>query len=131
MRFLRVLLPAILVISLAANLFMWQRWRKTRRVMSINGQEITEKDVTDYLQQQKGMAVKGELTVRILVDQQAKKFNLVPTQAEIDEKFSERKELNDQYARTMSVEPWLEAEGKNQIRIQLEEARLLTKDVPV
>jgi hypothetical protein len=131
MRFLRVLIPALLVISLAANLFMWQRWRKTRRIMAINGQEVTEKDVTDYLQQEKGPIVKKELTERILIDQQAQKNHLVPTQAEIDEKFNEQKELNYQFARTLMVAPWYEAEAKTNIRIKLETLRLLTMDVQV
>jgi hypothetical protein len=131
MRFLRVLLPALLVISLAANLFMYQRWRKTRRVMSINGQEVTEKDVTDYLQRQSGPVVKKELTEHILIDQEAKKNNLVPTQAEIDARFNEQKELDPQFARTLMVAPWYETEARDRIRIALETQKLLTKDVQV
>lgn len=131
MRFLRILIPALLVISLAANLFMWLRWRRTRPVMTINGDVVTEKEVMDYLQQERGPAVKKDLTLRILIDQQAKKYHLTPTKAEIDADFKERRELDPRFSAQIANSPWYETEAKNQIRVDKEQLRLRAKDITV
>jgi hypothetical protein len=99
--------------------------------MTINGQTVTEKDVQDYLAQEKGPIVKKELVQRILIDQQAKKNHLVPSRKEIDDAFNEEKELKPQFAQEIAVAPWYETEAKNRIRVNLEQIRLRSKDVQV
>lgn len=128
---LRVLVPVVLVLSIILNAFMYLRWNRKRPVLTVNGQTIRQKDVDDYLELDKGPAVKAVLVRRLLLDQEAKKQNVVPAEAEINEEFALQKERNASYAQQISVNPWKETEAKNQIREQLEQIRLRAKDVKV
>ena len=131
MRFLRVFVPALLVISLAANLFMWLRWRKTRPIMTVNGQVVSEKDVVDHLEQEKGPVVKKDLVERILIDQQARKYRLVPSPDEVEAEFRDRRELSADFALQLATSPWFEGESKERIRMDLEQQQLRARDVQV
>jgi hypothetical protein len=131
MRFVRAFIIVVLLISLAANAFMYLRWRRTRTIMTVNGQAISEKDVFDYLQLKQGPAVKAEMTARALIDQEAQKQRVVPSQADIDREYDMRKELDPQFAQQVSSNPWYEGFLKDQIREELEQVRLRTKDIPV
>lgn len=124
MRFVKVLIPFLLVVSLFANMFMYLRWRKNRPIMTINGVAISQKEVDDYLYNASGPIVKEIIAKRVLIDQAAKKENVVPTRAEIDEVYNNQKEASWQFARKMSVNPWNETDAKNTIRQSLEMNRL-------
>lgn len=128
---IRNLLIVALIASLAANLFMYQRFRNRRVYMSINGHNITQQDIYDYLVQDKGEAVKAILIERILIDDAAKEKNLVPSENEVIDRFNQEKEQNWQFARQMAVNAWLEPEYRARIRQSMELQRLMVADIPV
>ncbi len=131
MRFVKVLIPFLLVVSVFANIFMYLKWRKNRPIMTINGAAISQKEVDDYLYNANGPIVKAIIAKRVLIDQAAKKQNVVPTQAEVDEVFNNQKEANWQFARKMAVNPWNETDAKNTIRESLEMNRLRALGIKV
>jgi len=128
---IRNILIVALIVSLATNLFMYQRFRNRRVFMSINGHNITQQDIYDYLVQDKGEIVKVILIQRILIDDAAKKKNLVPSEEEITDRMNEEKEQRWQFARQMSINSWLETEYRARYKQEIEFARLLTADIPV
>jgi hypothetical protein len=129
--FLKTALIVALFISVGANVFMYQRYRNRRVYMTINNHPITQQDIYDRLIQQSGEPVKVQLTQSHLLDDEAEKEKLVPTDAEIQEQFDQQREANWQFARKMTQNPWFEIEAKNEIRQNLELRRLLTAKVPV
>ena len=128
---LRTALIVALLISLGANVFMYQRYRNRRVYMTINNHSVTQQDIYDRLIQQSGEPVKAQLTERHLLEDEAQKQKLVPTDAEIQELYNQQREGNWQFARQMALNPWSEIEAKNGIRQKLELVRLLTAKVPV
>ena len=129
--FLKPFLIVALIISLGANAFMYQRYRNRRVYMTINNHPITQQDIYDRLIQNGGEAVKAQLTKSRLLDDEAEKQKVVPTDADIQEKFDQQREASWQFARQMTINPWLEVEAKNEIRQNLELIRLLTAKIPV
>jgi hypothetical protein len=71
------------------------------------------------------------LVERALVEQEARKQNVLPTDQEVEETFNEARDVDLGFAQRMNLYPWLAADAKNNIRTQLAERRLMTKDVPV
>ena len=128
---LRTVIIVALLVSLAANLFMYQRYRNRRVYMTVNNHAVTQQDIYDYLVQDKGPIVKLVLTERYMIDDEAKKRNLAPTDAEVQERLTEEREHSWQFARQLSTNPWMEEEFKNRFRQDIETARLLTADIAV
>ena len=127
----RLILVVLLLISLAANAFMYQRFRNRRVVMSYNNHAITQQDVYDYMTQNSGPAVKFSMIQRYMLDDEAAKRNLVPDPKEIDEVFNQMRELNLQFAQELATQPGMEPEYKARIKQQMEDIRLRTVDIPV
>ena len=98
---------------------------------SINGQRITKKDMDDYLERQYGAAYKATMAQRALLDQEARKQNAMPDAAEVDAEFRLKKELDWQFASRIAANPSAADEAREEIRIQLEQQRLLAKNVAV
>lgn len=131
MRFVRPILPIALAISLAANVFMYLKWRNTRPVITVDGQAITQRDVVDYLEREQGPVVKAQLTARALIDQAARKAHLVPSDAEIERVFQTKRDENPQFAEQLMIDPWQEQFDKDVIKEELEQERLRAASVKV
>ena len=128
---LRTALIVALLISVGANVFMYQRYRNRRVYMTINNHSVTQQDIYDRLIQERGEPVKAELVQRFLLEDESQKQKLAPTDAEIQELYDQQRESNWQFARQMTLNPWSEIEAKNGMRQKLELLRLLTAKVPV
>lgn len=127
----RLILVVMLLISLAANAFMYQRFRNRRVVMTYNNHAVTQQDIYDYLSQNSGPAVKFNMIQRYMLEDEANKRNVAPDPKEVDETFNEMRELNLQFAQQVAAQPFMEAEYKARIRQQMEDVRLRTIDIPV
>ena len=131
MRLLTPLLVLLLIGSLIVNGITVMKLKNKRPIFSVNGQGVTKKDMDDYLEQKEGQTVKAEMVKRMLVDQEAKKQNVLPTDAEVNEAFDNQKEDNWQYAFSVNRNPWLADENKKDIKMKLAATRLVLKDIPV
>lgn len=129
MRFVRVIVVLALIASIAMNIIMYTKWRGGRSIMTINKQPFTERDLTTFLKAQGGFSVKAVVAERMLVEQEAKKQNLLPTDKEVDDEYNAQKEANWQFARKMENEPWMVTEVKMRLRQQMAKNRLIAKDV--
>ena len=127
----RLILVVLLLISLAANAFMYQRFRNRRVVMAYNNHNVTQQDVYDYLLQNSGPAVKFNMVQRYMLDDEAAKRGVTPDPKDVQEAFDQMRELNLQFAQQLTAQPWMEAEFKARIKQQLEDIRLRTLDIPV
>ena len=127
----RLILVVMLLISLAANAFMYQRFRNRRVVMTYNNHAITQQDYYDYMTQNSGPSVKFSMIQRYMLDDEAAKRNLTPDAKEVDEAFNQMRELNLQFAQELAAQPWMEPEYKARIKQQMEDIRLRTADIPV
>ncbi len=127
----RLILVVMLLISLAANAFMYQRFRNRRVVMTYNNHAVTQQDIYDYLSQNSGPAVKFNMIQRYMLEDEANKRKVAPDPKEVDEAFNEMRELNLQFAQQVAAQPFMEAEYKARIRQQMEDVRLRTIDIPV
>src|SRR5262245_40506221 len=116
MRFAKVIIVVILLFSLGLNFILYTKYRNRRAIISINGQGITKKDLDDYLENKAGPQVKRLMVERALVQQEAEKQKVWPTDQEVDEAFNEKKETDPTFAQQMSGNPWAVAETKNDIR---------------
>ncbi len=128
---LRVLIIVALLISLAANMFMYQRWRNRRTVMNVNAHNVTQQDVYDYLTNKYGENVKLEMVERYMIEDEAQKKKLAPSNEEVQAQVNDTLEKNWQMQRTMAVNPWKAQDLQDTVRQNIEIARLLTADVPV
>ena len=131
MRLLTPLLVLLLIGSLIVNGITVMKLKNKRPIFSVNGQGVTKKDMDDYLEQKEGQGVKAEMVRRILVDQEAKKQNVTPTDAEVNATFEDQKEDNWQFAFNVNRSPWTADETKKDIKMRLAATRLTLKDVPV
>ena len=131
MRILTPLLVLLLIGSLIVNGITVMKLKNKRPIFSVNGQGVTKKDMDDYLEQKEGMGVKAEMVRRMLIDQEAKKQGVTPTDAEVNEAFDTQKEDNWQFAFNVNRSPWTTDETKKDIKMRLAATRLTLKDVPV
>ena len=131
MRIVTPLLVILVIFSLAVNGVMYMKLRGRRPIFSVNGQGVTKKDLDDFLENKEGPSVKAEMVRRMLVDQEAKKQNVTPTEAEINEAFETQKEDNWQFAFNVNRSPWTTDETKKDLKMKLAATRLTLKDVPV
>jgi hypothetical protein len=131
MRFVRVLVVVALILSLFGNFVLYTKYRSSRAIFSVNGDGVSRRDIDNHLEQQAGPNVKAQFVERILVNQEAKKLGVAPTQAEIDDEYNRRREENWQFARQVDFNPWIGGEAKKQIQQEYAKIRILAKDVPV
>lgn len=131
MRVLRVFVIVALLASLMMNFILYKKYYNGRAILSVNGQPYAERDLTNMLKAQAGFEVKGRVVERILVEQEAKKQGVYPTQKEVDDAYNDQKEMSWQFARQMEQRPWQINETKARIQQQLAQQRLLVKDTPV
>ncbi|MCS6775144.1 MAG: hypothetical protein RMJ43_05535 [Chloroherpetonaceae bacterium] len=131
MRFLRVLVVVALIASLGLNFILYKKYRSGRAIITLNGEGITRRDIDGWLEQQAGPRAKALFVQRVLVNQEAKKQGVLPTQQEVEEEFARRREENWQFARQVDMNPWMAGEMKKQIQEELAKIRLMAKDVPV
>lgn len=129
MRLIRIIIVLALLGSLTLNVIAITKWRGSRAIIRINGQPFSERDLNNYLRTLGGYQVKAKFVERILVEQEAKKQGVSPTDPEVEEAFKEAKErdLADQYSRA----PWKVGEAKADLRQQLAVLRLRTKGIAV
>ena len=131
MRFLRVVIVSVLILSLVLNVVLYTKYRTKRSIITVNGEGITKKDIDDYLEQQAGPNVKAQMVQRRMIFQEATKLGVLPTDAEVEDEFNTQKEISWQFAREISGNPWAAGEAKNRIRQQIAQLRIMTKEVPV
>ncbi len=84
-----------------------------------------------YLEQQYGPQYKAAIVQRILIDQEAHAQSVAPSDEEVETEFTLHRELDWSYAQRLTRSPWLTEDAKAEIKFQLEEERLLAKDIPV
>jgi hypothetical protein len=131
MRLIKVLVVVVAVVSLFGNFVMIMKYSGRRPIMSVNGEPVSKRDLDNYLEQRVGPQVKAELVQQMLIDQEAKRLNVVPTDKEIEDAFVDMREVNWQMAREVAVKPWLADDYKKNIRLGLERSRILAHDVQV
>ncbi len=131
MRFAKVLLILLVVFSIGLNVILYAKVKNRHPLFTINGDGLTKKDMDDYLEQQAGPKVKAVMAQRILVDQEAKKQGVTPSEKDIDEEFEKQKELNWQFAQSINSNPWLAGEARKQIGMELAVRKIRTKGVAV
>ena len=131
MRLLTPLLVLLLISSLVFNGIMAMKIKGKRAIFSVNGQGVSRKDMDDYLENKEGPTVKATMVRRMLIEQEAKKKNMLPTDAEVEQAFNDRKEAEWQYAFNVNRNPWLATEAKNDLRTNIAATRLTLNEIPV
>ena len=131
MRFLRILVVVALIASLGLNFILYTKYRSGRAIFTVNGEGISRKDLDRQLEQERGPNVKAQFVERILVNQEAKRQGVVPTQQEVEDEFNLRRDMDWQFARRVDMNPWLAGEAKKQIHGELSKLRIMVKGVPV
>lgn len=131
MRPAKMIVWLLLVISMFGNVVLVVKFRSRRPIIKINGDSISKKDIDDYLEQVYGPNVKALLIERILIQAEAQKQNVWPTSVEVTETYDQKKEYDWQFARRVSLNPWVESEEKSSIQFDIARQRLLAKEVPV
>ena len=131
MRFLKPLIGAALFISILVNIVLFYKVRGRRAIITVNGTPITRTDMNNYLEQAYGPQYKASIVQRILVDQEAHQQGVAPTDAEVQEEFDAKRELDWSYSQRLARAPWLLDEARAEIKLGNEEQHLLAKEVPV
>ena len=101
------------------------------RVLAVNGEVVTRSDLDKLMEQRVGPQIKSELVQQMLIDQEAKRLNVVPADKEIEDAFQQSREVDWKIARELTVKPWMADDYKRNIRLAVEKNRILTHDVPV
>ena len=81
-------------------------------VVTVNGTPITRTDMYSYLEQNYGAQYKASAVQRLLVDQEAHQQAVAPTDAEIQEDFDAKREMDWSYAQKLTRAPWLADDAK-------------------
>lgn len=131
MRFVKPLIWAALVLSVLVNIVLIYKVRGKRAIITVNGTPVTRTDMHNYLEQEYGPVYKATVIRRILVDQEAHQQGVAPTDAEVQEEFDTKRELDWSYAQKLAREPWLLEEAKAEVKLANEEEHLLAKDITV
>src|SRR5580658_6671815 len=131
MRLLKPLIGAALFISILINVVLIYRVRGRRAIITINGAPITRTDMNNYMEQAYGPQYKATMVQRLLVDQEAHQQGVAPTDAEVQEEFDAKRELDWSYAQRLARAPWLVDDARADIKLVNEEQHLLAKDIPV
>ena len=131
MRLLKPLLGLALFVSILVNVVLIYKVRGKRAIITINGAPITRNEMNSYLEQAYGPQYKATMVQRLLIDQEAHQQGVAPTDAEVQEEFDSKRELDWSYAQRLARAPWLVDEAKAEIKLVNEEEHLLAKDIPV
>lgn len=131
MRLLRPLIVIVLVLSLVFNVVLWMRYRNQKVIFTLNNEPVTRAQMDDYLEKQFGPTYKAMMAQRLLLDQEARKKGVAPSDTEVDDEFKLKKELDWQFASRISASPWLAEESRAEIKQQLEQQKLLAADISV
>jgi hypothetical protein len=131
MRLLKPLLGVALFISILLNVVLIYRVRGRRAIITVNNTPITRTDMNNYLEQAYGPQYKATMVQRILVDQEAHQQGVAPTDAEVQDEFDAKRELDWSYAQRLARAPWLMDEARSEIKLINEEEHLLAKEIPV
>jgi len=131
MRLLRPLIVVVLIISIIANAVLWKAYSAKKTIFTLNGESVTRKDMDNYLEKQFGPTYKAMMAQRLLLDQEARKKGVAPSETEINDEFALKKELDWQFASRIATSPWLADESRQEIKQQLEQQKLLAADISV
>jgi hypothetical protein len=131
MRAVKPLITIVLVISLLVNVVLIYKVRGKRPIITVGGTPITRTDMHNLLEQQYGAQYKASMVQRLLVDQEAHQQGVAPTDAEVQEEFDAKRELDWSYALKLARAPWMVDEARNEIKLIDEEEHLLAKDITV
>jgi hypothetical protein len=131
MRYLSPVLIVLLLISVIANGVMYLKFRSHRAILSVDAANLSKYDLDTYLESIYGVDYKAVFVRRALIHDAAVKARVAPTDAEVNQKFQEAKQLNWTFASTMNSNPWLADEGRKNIQENMELNRLRAKDIPV
>ncbi len=131
MRLLRPLIVLVLILSLVFNVVLWMRYRNKKTIFTLNGESVTRADMDDYLEKQFGPTYKAMMAQRLLIDQEARHKGVAPSETEINDEFTLKKELDWQFASRIATSPWLSGESREEIKQQLEQQKLLAQDITV
>lgn len=131
MRLLRPLIVLVLILSLFANIVLWMNYRNQKTIFTLNGQSVTRADMDEYLEKQFGPTYKAMMAQRLLIDQEAHHKGVAPSETEINDEFTLKKELDWQFASRIATSPWLADESRQEIKQQLEQQKLLALDISV
>jgi hypothetical protein len=100
-------------------------------VVSVNGEVVSRRDLDRLLEQRGGPEVLASVIQGMLIDQEAKRLNVVPSEKEIEDACEEAREVNWQLARELDVKPWLADDHKTKIRLGIEKSRILAHEIGV
>ena len=131
MRLLRPLIVFVLILSLVFNVVLWMRYRNKKTIFTLNHESVTRADMDDYLEKQFGPTYKAMMAQRMLIDQEARRKGVAPSETEINDEFALKKELDWQFASRIATSPWLADESIQEIKQQLEQQKLLAQDISV
>jgi foldase protein PrsA len=82
-KFLVILLVLVAITSVAGNVLLYKRYSTQRPLMHIGSESIKIKDYRDQVDYQAGKAVLNKMAYAMLILQEAKKANLIPTEDDI------------------------------------------------
>ncbi len=131
MRLLKPIIIFVLLMSLTFNIIFWMRYRNKKTIFTLNSESVTRSDMDDYLEKQFGPSYKAMIVQRLLIDQEARKQSVAPTESEVTDEYNLKKELDWQFASRLASSPWLAEESRAEIKQQLEQQKLLAKNVAV
>jgi foldase protein PrsA len=130
-KFLVVLLALVAITSLAGNVLLYKRYSSQRPLMTIGPERIQIGEYRDKLDYEFGKATLNKMAYTMLILQEAKKANVLPTDADVDERIAaiERrvpKALEEARGNTHKM-----AELKRNLRAEIALENLTIKDVKV
>ncbi len=131
MRLLKPIMVFVLLISLALNAVFWMRYRNKKTIFTLNSESVTRADMDDYLEKQFGPTYKAMMVQRMLIDQEARKQGVSPSEQDVTDEYNLKRELDWQFASRIATSPWLAEESRQEIKQQLEQQKLLAKNVSV
>lgn len=129
MRFVKFMMIAVLVLSLAGNFMLYQRVLQRRVQVTVNGEPIRKKDFYDFMEQHYGRKVTADMVRYLLIKQAAMQAGVMPDRSEIDRMVQEIRDTNPSLALNMKLYPWTEADVRRESEETLALVGLMTKDV--
>ncbi|MEP6757359.1 MAG: hypothetical protein ABJA67_17785 [Chthonomonadales bacterium] len=131
MRYIRTILIVLLVISVAANVFLYAKNARRQMQIKINNKVITKKEYHDWLEQHDGSQMMALMTKYYLLTGAAEKLNIAPSKEEVDKEMANRVESNPNLATQFQFQPWMKEDNRRDIEMALCAINLTTKDVLV
>ena len=131
MRAAKPLIGVVLGVSILLNAVLVVKIRGRRAIMQVDGVSVSRNDMNRTLELEFGPQYKANFVARILLSKEAVKQGVEPTDAEVSEQFENQKELDWTYAQRLMRAPWLADEARAEIKMQMEESRLLTHGIDV